>query len=401
MNRVFISSLVAIFALLGLAALRYRPPPPGALANGARAAYERVLGEQTPHPVGSAHDARIRERLIARLSELGYRPEVVEGSSCGSSRGCGRTRSIVARREGREPGPAVWLNSHYDSVWAGPAVSDDGAGVSAGLEIARVLSQEPPHRRAIALLFNEGEEPGLLGAEVLVRHKEFIEDVAAIVNLEARGTEGPSLMFETSPGNEGLIDLYAKAIPRPVTNSLSYAIYKQLPNDTDLTVFKRAGLTGYGFAFIGGTARYHTPLDDLAHGDLGTLQQQTENALALVRTLADADLVKTGDAFFFDVFALFVVRGSFLLIRILAVLAALALVIALRTLRPRFLAGGAVFLGCIALSAAVSAGVLALLHPPYPWLAQSTAIRALFVCLPLSLCALVRTVLWDTLTGTH
>ena len=404
MNRTFAGSLAAIFALLGLAALRYRPPPPGPPALRARAAWQRALGEETPHPVGSAHDAEIRDRLIAQLRELGYRPEVIEGSSCGSSRACGRTRSIVARREGREAGPAIWFNCHYDSVWAGPAVSDDGAGVSAGLEIAHALAQEPPHRRAIALLFNEGEEPGLLGAELLVRHKEFLDDVAAIVNLEARGTGGPSLMFETSAGNADLIDLYAKAIGRPMSNSLYYAIYKQLPNDTDLTVFKRAGLAGYGFAFIGGTARYHTPLDDLAHGDLGSVQHQTENALALVRALADTGdtmmaprapiMSPTRDAFFFDVFALFVVRGSLLLTRLLAVLAAVAVFLALRGMRPKLLHALS-FVLSVVLSAAIAAGLLALLHPPYPWLAQSTPIRALFICLPLAVCALVR-MLWPT-----
>ena len=81
MNRTFAGSLAAIFALLGLAALRYRPPPPGPPALRARAAWQRALGEETPHPVGSAHDAEIRDRLVAQLRELGYRPEVIEGSS--------------------------------------------------------------------------------------------------------------------------------------------------------------------------------------------------------------------------------------------------------------------------------------------------------------------------------
>lgn len=386
MKRTSAATLAAMFALLWLTALRYRPPPPGPLAAEARAMYQRVLGDQTPHPAGSAHDAQMRERLVAELRQLGYQPEIIEGSSCGSNLGCARTRSVIARRQGRERGPAVWFNCHYDSVWAGPGVSDDGAGVSAGLAIAAEIAKEPPHRRPIALLFNEGEEPGLLGAEVLVKRKEFLDDVFAIVNLEARGTTGPSLMFETSAGNAGLIDLYAKAVPRPMSNSIYYAVYKQLPNDTDLTVFKRAGLTGYGFAFIGGTARYHTPLDDLAHGDLASVQHQTENALAMVRTLADAELPKgADDSFFFDVFALFVVRGSFLVIRILAVVA--LVLVALQ--RPR-LRSALAFLVTVLATAAIAAGLLALFRPPFPWVAHPFAIRALFIALPLAIAAAVR-----------
>ena len=391
-------NLVLLFALLSLAAARYRPPPPLPAsapaarfsAARARAAFERALGSEAPHPVGSDHDGEVRERLVAQLFAMGYRAEVIEGAACGASRACARVRSIVARRDGREPGPAVWLNAHYDSVWAGPAVSDDGAGVAAGLEVARALAAEPPHRRAIALLFNEGEEPGLLGAEALVKQKAFLDDVYAVVNLEARGTDGPSLMFETSPGNAGLIDLYARSVSRPMSNSLYYAVYRTLPNDTDLTVFKRAGLPGYGFAFIGGTARYHTPLDDLRHGDLGSLQHHGENALAMVRALADQEVaLRGGDAFFFDVYAWFVARGPVWLLRALTALAALLWVLALRKLRPRAFGGALAFVGCLAATAAVGVGVLRLLNPPFPWLAHPLAIRALFICLPLAVTALV------------
>src|SRR5262249_24273750 len=129
--------LATVAALFGLAALRYQPPPPGPMAREARATYQRVLGEESPHPVGSAHDAQIRERLIAELRGLGYQPEVIEGSSCGSGGGCSRTRSVIARREGRGAGPAVWFNCHYDSVGAGPGRSADRAGRSPGAEIAR------------------------------------------------------------------------------------------------------------------------------------------------------------------------------------------------------------------------------------------------------------------------
>ena len=77
---------------------------------------------------------------------------------------------------------------------------------------------------------------------------------------------------------------------RPVALSVTYKAYKRLPNDTDLTVFKRAGRAGMNFAFIDEVSHYHTPLDDLAHLDLGSLQHQGENALAVARGLAGADL---------------------------------------------------------------------------------------------------------------
>jgi hypothetical protein len=72
----------------------------------------------------------------------------------------------------------------------------------------------------------------------------------------------------------------------PATNSIYYTLYQRLPNDTDLTVFKRAGLAGVNFAFVGAPLRYHTPRDDLAHLDSGSLQHHGDHALAMVRALA-------------------------------------------------------------------------------------------------------------------
>ena len=75
------------------------------------------------------------------------------------------------------------------------------------------------------------------------------------------------------------------------------------PNDTDLTVFKREGMTGVNFAPIGNVNAYHTPNDNIAHVDLRTLQHQGDNAVAAVRTLANMDLRHhpRGSSVWFDV----------------------------------------------------------------------------------------------------
>src|SRR5262249_60737062 len=77
----------------------------------------------------------------------------------------------------------------------------------------------------------------------------------------------------------------------------------------DLTVVKRAERAGTTFAYIGGGTQYHTLLDDFAHIDAGSVQRRGDQALAMVRAFAAADLgaVAPGDAVWFDVFAAFVV----------------------------------------------------------------------------------------------
>jgi hypothetical protein len=311
---------LALFALTLLLVLyRHRPPeprpasaPPGEFSGErAREVLRRLVGDGHPHPLGSPADDRVRQTIVGILDGLGLAPRVEEGYACGPSGSCARVRNVVARLAGREPGAAVGLAAHYDSVPAGPGASDDLAGVAAILEIARALAAGPPPRHPVLLLLDEGEEGGLLGARAFEESSPTASDLKAVVNLEARGTEGPSFMFETSGDNRWLLDAWGPRVPRPVTTSLAAFIYSLLPNDTDLTVFRRHGVPGLNFAFIDGANRYHTADDDFANSSPASLQHQGDNALAAVAGLADsADLVHPppGNAAFFDLFSLAVVR---------------------------------------------------------------------------------------------
>lgn len=100
-------------------------------------------------------------------------------------------------------------------------------------------------------------------------------------------------MFETSDGNRWLIGEYAQAVQQPLATSLSMDIYKIMPNYSDLTVFKLAGMGGLNFAFGAGLAYYHTREDTPENLDQRTLQHQGDNALATARHFARADLDKT------------------------------------------------------------------------------------------------------------
>lgn len=306
-----------IVLVVGLAAaLRTLPPAPAPAdappdrfsATRAREVLDRVLGDSPPHPVGSPANARVRRRIVGELEQLGYQPALSKHMSCSRSGACAEVVNIVATVPGRSKSAAVLLACHYDSVPAGPGASDDGAGVASLLEIARILKREPPRERPIALLFDDGEEAGLLGAQAFVKHNPLAHRLSAVVNLEARGTSGPALMFETSDRNAALVRALAASLPHPVTSSLFASVYRELPNDTDLTVFRRAGIPGVNFAFIGDEPHYHTPLDDLDHSSAASLQHEGESALALTRTLADgAPVVADGDAVFFDVLAFHII----------------------------------------------------------------------------------------------
>ena len=308
----FLFALAALTALFFLSWLGLQPPaprpadiPPNQFSGTrARMVLQQLVGNGTPHPTGSTANDDVRQRLMTLLTQYGYTPEIQPGFSCDEFGTCGYVNNVLARVEGSEPGDAVLLACHYDSVASGPGASDDAAGVAAVLEIARALKARPQPRHSIILLIDDGEEAGMLGAHVFTDQHPWAKDVRAVVNIDSRGTSGASWMYETGSANEWMVRLLARTIPRPETNSVTYTVYKQMPNDTDFTVFKAAGFQGANFANIGSVVHYHTPLDNIDNADPRTLEHHGENAFPLVLALANADLQSfpSSDAVYFDQF---------------------------------------------------------------------------------------------------
>ena len=196
--------------------------------------------------------------------------------------------------------------AHYDSVYRAPGAADDASSVAAILEILSALKNGPPIQRDVIALFTDGEEAGLLGAEAFAHSHPWMKDAGLILNFEARGNRGPSLLFETGANNRPLIEAVAHVAPDPIGSSLFYALYKILPNDTDFTVFRPTGVPGLNFAFGEGLEAYHSPLDTPEHLSLASLQHHGSYGLALTRHFGQLDLAALrnsgGDDVFFDWF---------------------------------------------------------------------------------------------------
>jgi hypothetical protein len=238
----------------------------------------------------------------------------------------------------------------------------------------------------VLLLADEGEELGLLGARAFVADRARLQRIRAVVNLEARGTSGVVSLFELSAGNDRLVAAIADALPRPVTSSIFYFVYQHLPNDTDLTVFKRAGLAGFNLAFLSSPLRYHTAVDDLSHLDAGSVQQMGDQALAMIRALAqEPQWHASRDDVFFDLLAAFVVRWPEGWSLALALLAAALMIVAVvrgkhrRSGDRRVLLGAVSALGATVLALGLGLALTALLRLsgalPYVWVAHLAPLR--------------------------
>jgi hypothetical protein len=246
-----------------------------------------------PRPLGSAANARTERYLADELRAAGLTVAVQHAVGAHAAAGLatfGRVDNIVATLPGTDSSGTVVLAAHHDSAAMGPGASDDGAAVAAMLETVRALNTGTRLRNDVVLLITDGEEDGLLGAEAFVREHPLGNRGGVVLNFEARGVSGPSLMFETSRDNAGLVDLFNDTVPNPRGDSSMVEVYRALPNNTDFTVFADAGFSGLNFAYIEDAARYHTAGDSIANLDRGSLQHHGDNMLAMTRALGNADL---------------------------------------------------------------------------------------------------------------
>lgn len=366
--------------------------PPGDFSSGRAMADIRVVAA-APHAVGSARNRQVRDHLIARMTALGLSPRVQRDTGVWVRDGGLVSASDVENLIGVLPGrdraaPALALMAHYDSAPGSPGAGDDAAGVAVALEVVRATKTGGVPARDIVLLFTDGEEPGMLGAQALFARDPIAARIGLVVNLEARGGAGRAIMFETSRDNGGLIAALRQSAVAPLANSLANTVYRNMPNGTDLSLAAEAGKAGMNFAFIGSQFDYHAPTATVENLHEGSVQSMGAEVLSLTRRLAFADALpaRSGDVTFSQVFGPVLVAypawgGWLVLIAALGLLAAAALR-SRATLRWRDAAIGA---GACVLVLVLSAGLL--------WLARwaTGAPKGFAVELPL----LARFGLWE------
>lgn len=251
---------------------------------------------QKPHYVGSQNHDEIAQYLVKELQNLGLKAELQEGFTMTEKGTLVYSKNILARIKGSSNTKALLLLSHYDSAphSFSHGASDDASGVATILESIRAfLYSKTKHKNDIIILFSDAEELGLNGAALFVTKHKWASEVGLALNFEARGSSGPSYMLmETNEGNAKMVSAFSDAnVSFPVSNSLMYSIYKMLPNDTDLTVFRESGkIQGFNFAFIDNHFNYHTSQDKVENLNPNTLAHQGTYLMPLLNYFSNTDL---------------------------------------------------------------------------------------------------------------
>ena len=103
-------------------------------------------------------------------------------------------------------------------------------------------------------------------------------------------------MFETSPNNKAVLNLY-EATDKPYSYSITPEIYRLLPNGTDFTVFLENNLTGINISVLDGLENYHTPNDNPDNLSDKSMQHYGDQVLPIVKEFVSNEKYSNPDVF--------------------------------------------------------------------------------------------------------
>ena len=300
--------LFMVILLSALLALGILCSPQVRTVDAAGFSAERVVRDiaefaHSHHSVAHPEErAKVRKYLLSRLES--FAPDRIEQFEYKGLEGPDNKHvkytfdavNILAEflPEGNETVSAeLLLVAHYDSRYSQPmhtgdtvwsyGAADDGYGIGVILEILeQALSFRGRWKQGIKVLFTDAEEPGMKGMKAMWEHdREEFRNVGLVMNMEARGPWGPVLLFETSAGNERIMELYGKKAKWPFTYSLTTVVYSIMPNYTDFTILKDE-LPGLNFSTVADINHYHTDLDNLDNVNTRTIQHYGEQVMPVV-----------------------------------------------------------------------------------------------------------------------
>lgn len=293
--RPFILALTVIAAGLLAYGLWTRPSAEPVDAEGfsaARAVEDIEVISKKHHSVAHPEErAEVREYLTGRLQELGadtirlFKYDSLVGPQNKHVVYTFDAVDVLAEfppQKAMEDTTYLLFVAHYDSRYSQPmpkdtvwsyGAADDGYGVSVILEsVSQLLKFRQDWNQGVKVLFTDAEEVGMMGMKAIWENdREVFDNVGFMINLEARGPWGPALLFETCPGNEKIMDLYAKAADYPFTYSLTTVVYSFMPNFTDFTIVKDE-IPGMNFSTIADINHYHTDLDNFSNISAKSIQ---------------------------------------------------------------------------------------------------------------------------------
>ena len=308
MNRIRICIFAVVVLLVACVAFGLGSRPQVENAESSSFSAERVAEDirnisRKHHSVAHPDErAEVRNYLVSRLQELGadtvmlFEYKALTGPEKKHVTYTFDATNILATfapEKEAEQHTSLLLVAHYDSRYSQPfakgdtvwsyGAADDGYGIGVILETVNLaLKYREKWKQGVKVLFTDAEEVAMMGMKTMWKeNREEFNDVGLMINIEARGPYGPALLFETSAGNEKLMDLYQSAAEYPFTYSLTTVVYKFMPNYTDFTIVKDE-IPGLNFSTIADINHYHTHLDNFSNINKASIQHYGSQVVPVV-----------------------------------------------------------------------------------------------------------------------
>ena len=204
--------------------------------------------------------------------------------------GPGTERNVVADLPGVDSKEMVLLTAHFDDWDPAQGANDNGTGVAAVLEAARILKLlkiRPKH--TIRFVFFSGEEELSNGSRAYaVQHKAELDNIRAVFNLDA-GAHPPT-GFSIHGRND--MELASKKLLAPLAPFGADHIFLDADFDSDQETFIVEGVPIYSLRVANAQdydARHHTIIDTFERVDPHWLAVQTAVMAIAGYTFANAD----------------------------------------------------------------------------------------------------------------
>ena len=267
----------------------------------------KVLAETIgPRPLGTAQEKAALTYFAEELAEIGcqveWQPVAGGKGALGSSALNTNSFNVIGRLPGTTPREII-VGAHIDSASPEiPGANDDGSGVAAIIEVARVLAREP-HDATLVFVAFCGEESGLIGSNSFVEHYP-LENVALMLQLDMVSDDSPLLLFvdtkkaQTPPW---LVSASIEAFHSLGYRNIEYPVFFQSLNSaidgasSDHAPFLEKGIPAIGFV-TDLNFPIHTPNDSLEYFEPAGLERSGRLILELMEKFDDDQPEqKTGD----------------------------------------------------------------------------------------------------------
>ena len=289
-SRVFFIACIAIFFVYGSAPLFLPKPAPVSVPNDQFSA-ERALQSvrvlaQSPRVTGTQGMERAVSYLVEVLRTCNLSPEIQDTTFQNRN-----LHNIIVRIPGIQPGNAVLIVSHVDSVSYG--AGDNATGAAVLTELACNLQAGKLPNNDVILLFEDGEEDGYLGGYAFAKADASISSIHRVIGMDTAAW-GPVVLLQTTPGNSDFVRAYASSVPDPTAFGFFADADWNISHDTsEIQPFYERSIPGLELEDPTAFSGKHSEKDTVDNINPGAMQQMGEQVLALTRFLGDSDLSRS------------------------------------------------------------------------------------------------------------